>query len=1696
MEYALKELKNTFLKIPFPCKALIIIFLSLFLEVSASAATRTASVTGNWSNTATWGSNPYPVAGDAVIINTGVTVTVDIVGAQCASITINAAANANGISISSPNTLAVSGSITFNAPTAAVNSTVDVGSGTLSVGSISITGGTIANYISQVTISTGTLTCSGNITFGGTATYAKLTFSGAGTLNITGNLGTGGTFTASTGTVNCNGTSAQTVAGYVYNTLKSNNAAGVTLLAASTIKTLTIGDVTSGSVFNDGGFVITMNTSTLNLTSGTYNLGSAGTATTWVAWSTTNMTAGTTVGYVSGVAQTVSVTPSYKNLTFSGGTKTTASGTLTIGGDWTISSTTACNTNNTIVNLTGSTLGTGNLTQGTGLITVATDWLNTGTFTAGSGGVTLTGSTHQITGAAGLTFTTLTVNGTYTNNNPGILTVSTALSGSGKLTQGTNGSLKINGTSLITNLDATTNTPNLVNYGGAAQTVKAVAYNDLTLSGSAAKTMTSVTSISDALTISGTCTMTSNAAFVVGNLFTYSTSGTTTLTASTNISIGSFLLSAGTFKDNAVTITVTGTGASTWTKSGGTFTATGTANFTGASPQIGASNFSTFQISVSATATLTGTITPAGNLTVSTGTLDLATYTANRTAGGGTLSLAANTFLLIGGTSTFPTNYNTHTLNASSTVNYYGTNQTVTAETYGYLILSGSATKTMPGSTTTVAANFTTSGTITATAGAAVNVAGTVILGSGTTYGAGSYTHTVGGDWTNNGATFTPSSSTISFNGSGAQAINGTAVSQTFNNVTIAKTAGTTLSTGGSTTSLTVNNLTETTGNFSAPATLTINAALTLTAGTFTAGAAINIAGNWTNNGGTFTQGSGTVTFNGTGAQAINGSAASQTFNNVIISKTAGQTLSVSGSTATLTVNNLTETTGNFTAPATMNINGTLTISAGTYTAGASTTVAGNWANSSTFTNNGGTVYFNGTTTISGSSTTSFGYVTINNGHTLTGPASGTMNVGYDFTNNGTFTHNGCTVVFNSNTAPQAGSYIEWDDGTYKNEYHPPGGDAGYYDIASRWDVASLQPYNGMALKQISIWLRGGTYTASLRVWTGANAANLVVDQAIGSHTNDAWNTYTLTNPVYIDASTELWFGCRFVVTSGRPSGLDNGPAIAGYGDMVSNNGGAWVSGYQSLGNNYNWNIKGFVENYNGQQTIMGTNPTAFNNITIASTSYTKISTSGQTLKAVLHCDGLLNPSGKLTLLSDATQTALIDGSGTGSVLSNLTVQRYLPLQYGYRYISSPFQSLTVNAFSTYINLGASFPTFYSYDESKTSQGWVTYTSTSNPLNPTVGYCSNFGTTSSPVTINVSGLVGNGALSTGTIYNHNNSYTLGFNLIGNPYPSPIDWNASSGWTKTNIDNALYYFNPSNTDQYGGVYSTYINGVSSDGIATNIIAAMQGLFIHVTNGSYPVSGTLGFSNSVRVNNLAPAYHKEARSDTLPLLRLTAGYSGEGVSDPAVIYFYDKATRNFDKEFDALKLMNTYLRVPNLYSVSSDTERLSINAIPHPGDTIRIVPLGLRTSQDDWVEIKAQEITAGMPYGLYIYLRDAGAGIIQDITHYPLYRVHLAAGNYDDRFSVIFSNKDLRYKPGPGDEFYVYSSGGMLYVYLDLPPEMKCSLVINNMLGQTCYRTELSGNGYHELDPNLVNGLYIVSLITTDSKKSKKIYIGSQ
>ncbi|MBN2861955.1 MAG: hypothetical protein JXN62_02260 [Bacteroidales bacterium] len=514
-------------------------------------------------------------------------------------------------------------------------------------------------------------------------------------------------------------------------------------------------------------------------------------------------------------------------------------------------------------------------------------------------------------------------------------------------------------------------------------------------------------------------------------------------------------------------------------------------------------------------------------------------------------------------------------------------------------------------------------------------------------------------------------------------------------------------------------------------------------------------------------------------------------------------------------------------------------------------------------------------------------------------------------------------------------------------------------------------------------------------------------------------------------------------------------------------------------------------------QSLSGSSPILFNNLIVASGSMTSILTPGHTLSGILLSNGMLNANGNMTLLSTADQTALIDGSGSGGVFGDVTMQRYLSSGFGYKYFSSPFQAATVAEFGDDMDLTAPFESFYRYDEGRTSSGWVSYINPAWLLDPMRGYAVNFGASADENTVDATGIVNNGSLSL-TLYNNNNLYTKGFNLIGNPYPSPIDWNATDGWTKANIDDALYYFESSTADQYGGTYSTYMNGISSDGFAANIIPSMQGFFVHVSDGAWPVTGMLTMNNDVRLNNQAHPFIKSKMNEEKPYLRLVSGFSDDSASyDPLVVYFDENATCNFDGQLDALKLFNTDAKVTNFYSFGEDGRRLSINALPVTVGMLCTIRLGIKTERDGDVIFRIEKLEGDFYYNT-IYLSDLITGSRQELHSGKEYKIHLIADHYQNRFFLLLSNNitDIPDLTLIEDWIKIYADNGILKVEIMLPSCKNGTLKVNNILGQALFVYKIDHPGYHEFNPILKTGIYIVTFSSDKRKFSVKIHFESQ
>jgi hypothetical protein len=153
-------------------------------------------------------------------------------------------------------------------------------------------------------------------------------------------------------------------------------------------------------------------------------------------------------------------------------------------------------------------------------------------------------------------------------------------------------------------------------------------------------------------------------------------------------------------------------------------------------------------------------------------------------------------------------------------------------------------------------------------------------------------------------------------------------------------------------------------------------------------------------------------------------------------------------------------------------------------------------------------------------------------------------------------------------------TWMHWDDGVNYTSV----GTIGMieFDAAVRWTPDQLQSFNGALLTRVAFFPVESIASFNIRVWTGAGAENLVLDQPVANPVLDVWNFIDLETPVPVDINQELWVGYHVNSTWGYPAGCDDGPAIDGYGNMIKY--GSWKTLLEMNPDlDYNWNIQAYV---------------------------------------------------------------------------------------------------------------------------------------------------------------------------------------------------------------------------------------------------------------------------------------------------------------------------------------------------------------------------------------------------------------------------------------------------------------------------------------------------------------------------------------
>lgn len=532
----------------------------------------------------------------------------------------------------------------------------------------------------------------------------------------------------------------------------------------------------------------------------------------------------------------------------------------------------------------------------------------------------------------------------------------------------------------------------------------------------------------------------------------------------------------------------------------------------------------------------------------------------------------------------------------------------------------------------------------------------------------------------------------------------------------------------------------------------------------------------------------------------------------------------------------------------------------------------------------------------------------------------------------GTLSCNRYWIATSNSTSDISGNWSETSGGT-GNAGAPTSGDAIFFDgsanaqciLASDLVVAGLTvtpAFGGTIVQGSNAITVNGPATFSGGTFTGGTAPISVTDN------------FTISGTAFTAPSSILDIDGNFSLASGSFS---------------HNNGTVSFTGN------------------NGTQTITSASPVTFNNITAANTSVNPgVSVeSSQNLKGILtlaenvtfDADGS-NNNVIFKLLSTAdspTQDAAVAALPTGAQVSGkVTVQRFMTKEGSnnariYRYISSPIQNATVADLQQEIHVTGTFTgrntcsgctassqSLFAYDEAVITDtdrngtanlhdGYVDFPANANTetFQPGKGYALYVrGNLLASTLWDLRGPVNSGNV---TPLSFPVSYTTsgilendGWNLVGNPFPSTIDWNAENGWTKTNLETAIYI-----TDNGSDASLRFAswNGVVGTNGGSRHIAIGQGFWIKANGNGVPV---LQATENVKSAGMQTTFFRQAEPSNV--LRITV--SKGKLQDETVIHFREDATSEFDAHADARKFANSAL---NISSLLEDGQYLAINSL---------------------------------------------------------------------------------------------------------------------------------------------------------------------
>ena len=358
------------------------------------------------------------------------------------------------------------------------------------------------------------------------------------------------------------------------------------------------------------------------------------------------------------------------------------------------------------------------------------------------------------------------------------------------------------------------------------------------------------------------------------------------------------------------------------------------------------------------------------------------------------------------------------------------------------------------------------------------------------------------------------------------------------------------------------------------------------------------------------------------------------------------------------------------------------------------------------------------------------------------------------------------------------------------------------------------------------------------------------------------------------------------------------------------------------------------------------------------------------------------------------------------------------------------------------------------------------------------GYLAAYNANWSPATNSPETHLFTGILNYGTVVKAIIKDANPYNLIGNPYPSAIDWQ-SAGWSNqrdvlVSSGSGYDYWIYNDIDANYGVFNS-ATGTGTHG-TTRYIAPMQGFFVQANT-----SGNLTMSN-VQVHASQTWLKDVLDSDNLLHLKLTT--SANTFNDEMIV-----AVNPAMENGGSPKFWSMDSEAPELYSIKKGIN-YSIDWQPSVDET-SFVAIGIKAGLQATFTLDATGVS-NFFFAKSIILEDLKTGSTQELKNNPSYTFTANPADNPERFHLHFGGPFGINNHGIQPDFTIFSFDNSVYIQNISGKILDGTVYICNILGQKIIEKRvMDQRTMIVLDAPA--GCYIVTFVTNNQTYCKKVFI---